>query len=650
MAGSKVAPFGSWRSPITAELLAYRTRAGMRPDVGLGQFTLDGDDLYWAEVRRAEAGRSVIVRQTSDGRRVDVTPPGFDARSKVHEYGGGAFTVSGGTVYFSNFTDQRIYRQDPGSKPRPITPQGQLRYADARVDHPRGRLICVQEDHSVADSEPVNRLVAVDLEGVAPPQSLASGNDFYAAPRLSRDGSHLTWLAWDHPNMPWDGTELWLAAVGADGWLADPHRLAGGPEESIVQPEWSPDGILHFISDRSGWWNLYRWRAGGAERLMDLDAEFAAPPWIFGRSTYGFVTARRIVCAYSQGGTGTLANLNPANGRLRPIPTPYTEFWGLCVDPKRVVFGAGSATEPPSVVRLDPDRGNLEVLHRSGDVAIPSRYFSLPEPVEFPTEDGRTAHALRYPPKNDDHAGPSEERPPLIVISHGGPTSCTWTTHRLDIQYWTSRGFAVLDVNYGGSTGYGRDYRERLHGQWGVVDLDDCVNGARHLAAREEVDESRMAIRGGSAGGYTTLCALAFRDVFAAGASYYGLSDLEALANETHKFESRYLDRLVGPYPEQRDLYRQRSPLHFTDRISRPAIFFQGLDDKIVPPNQAERMVEALRRRGLPVAYIAFEGEGHGFRRAENLQRAREAELYFYSKVFGFELAEPVEPVAIENL
>ncbi len=553
-------------------------------------------------------------------------------------------------MYFSNFSDQRLYRQDADSQPRPITPQGPLRYADARLDERRGRLICVQEDHSSGGKEPVNRLVQVDPEGVAPPQALASGKDFYAAPRLSPDGSQLAWLAWNHPNMPWDGTELWLARIGADGSLADPHRVAGGPEESVVQPEWSPDGILHFASDRTGWWNLYRWRDGIFEPLVEKEAEFVAPPWIFGRSTYVFLSARRVVCTYSQRGTWTVAHLDTTSGTLEPFSAPYTEYWGLCTDTKRVVFGAGSPTEPPSIVQLDPNTGNLEVLYRSGDVGISPEYMSLPEALEFPTTNGLTAHALYYRPRNGDYAEPSDDDPPLILFSHGGPTSSTWTTHRLDIQYWTSRGFAVLDVNYGGSTGYGRPYRERLYGHWGVVDLDDCVNGARYLAMQDRVDRDRMAIRGGSAGGYTTLCALTFRQVFAAGASYYGLSDLEAFVDDTHKFESRYLERLVGPYPEKRRLYRDRSPLHFADRISRPVIFFQGLDDKIVLPNQAERMVEALRKKGLPVAYIAFEGEGHGFRRAENLKRAREAELYFYSRVFGFELAEPIEPVSIDNL
>lgn len=381
-----------------------------------------------------------------------------------------------------------------------------------------------------------------------------------------------------------------------------------------------------------------------------MEAEFVAPPWIFGRSTYVFVSAGHIVCAYSQGGTWTLARLDTDRDSLEPVATPYSELWGLCADARRVVFGAGSPTEPPSVVQLDPSTGDLEVLYRAEDVEIPSEYYSVPQPLQFPTESGRTAHALYYRPRSESHAGPSEERPPLLVVSHGGPTSSTWTTHRLDLQYWSSRGFAILDVNYGGSTGYGRPYRERLYGQWGVVDLDDCVNGALHLVELGEVDGARLAIRGESAGGYTTLCALAFRDVFAAGASYYGVSDLEGFVDETHKFESHYLARLVGPYPEKKDLYRQRSPLHFADRISRPVIFFQGLDDRIVPPNQAERMVEALRHKGVPVAYLAFEGEGHGFRRAENLRRAQEAELFFYSKVFGFELREPMEPVIIENL
>jgi dipeptidyl aminopeptidase/acylaminoacyl peptidase len=579
-----------------------------------------------------------------------MTPSLFNARTRVHEYGGGAFVVADGTVYFSNFDDQRLYRKDPGSEPRPITPEKELRYADGVIDRRRGRMICVREDHTVPSREAGNTLVSLDLEDGEGGQVLVSGNDFYSSPRLSPDGSRLAWLTWNHPNMPWDGTELWVAKLEADGSLGQTERVAGGVDESVFQPEWSPDGILYFVSDRTGWWSLYRWCDGSVEPLCEMEVEFGVPQWIFGRSTYAFASANRIICTYTQQGVWCLASLDTATHKLELIDTPYSEIWSLRAGPGCIVFGAGSPTEPASIVQLDLTTRRLEVLHRSSDIPIDAGYLSIPEVIEFPTEQGLTAHAFYYAPQNRDYIASPGERPPLLVISHGGPSGSTWTTLRLNIQYWTSRGIAVLDVNYGGSTGYGRAYRQRLNGEWGVVDLDDCVNGARYLVERGEVDGDRLAIRGSSAGGYTTLCALTFCDVFKVGASYYGVSDLEALAKETHKFESRYLDRLIGPYPERRDLYRERSPINFVERLSCPVIFFQGLEDKVVPPKQAEMMVEALRTKRLPVAYIAFEGEQHGVRRAENIKRALDAELYFYSKIFDFELADPIKPVPIENL
>jgi dipeptidyl aminopeptidase/acylaminoacyl peptidase len=646
MAEPKTAPYGSWKSPITSDLIVSET-------IGLGQIAFDGADVYWVEMRPAEDGRYVIVRRTPDGRTTDVTPPPFNARTRVHEYGGGAFVVADGqavAVYFSNFADQRLYRQDPGAEPRPITPEVDLRYADGVIVRSRGRMICVREDHTDPGREAVNSIVGLDLESGDGGQVLVSGNDFYSSPRLSPDGSRLSWLTWNHPNMPWDGTELWVGELGADGSLGRTEHVAGGESESIFQPEWSPDGVLYFVSDRTGWWNLYRWRDGHVEPLVEMEAEFGLPQWVFGRSTYAFESAGRILCAYTQQGTWHLSSLDTTTGELHPIETPYTQIEELRAAPGRVVFLAGSPTEPPSIVELDLTTRQFEVLRRSSEITIDAGYLSSPQEIEFLTENGLTAHAFFYAPQNRDYVAPSGERPPLLVMIHGGPTGATSSTLDLEIQYWTSRGVAVLDVNYGGSTGYGREYRQRLEGQWGVVDVDDCVNGARYLVERGEVDENRLAIRGGSAGGYTTLSVLTFRDIFKAGASYYGVSDLEALAKDTHKFESRYLDRLVGPYPEQRDIYRERSPIHFTHRLSCPMILFQGLEDKVVPPNQAETMFEAVRAKGLPVAYLPFEGEQHGFRRAENIKRTFDAELYFYSKVFGFELAEPVKPVPIENL
>jgi dipeptidyl aminopeptidase/acylaminoacyl peptidase len=641
-------PYGSWRSPITSRLITGGT-------ISLGQAVLDGDEVYWVEQRPLEGGRNVVVRRGTDRSTVDLTPAPFDARTRVHEYGGGAYTVAEGAVYFSNFADQRLYRQDPGAPPRPITPAADsadpaLRYADAVLDKRRGRLICVREDHR-GGQEPVNTLVGLDLDGdQAGGQVLAEGADFYATPRLSPDGARLAWLSWDHPNMPWDGTTLWVADVQADGSLGPPEQVAGGEGESIFQPSWSPDGVLHCVSDRTGWWNLYRWREGQVEPLYPLEAEFGLPQWVFGQSTYGFSGPDEIVCAYTQQGLWRLARLDLSAGRLEPFDLPYTAVGGLQVESGRAVFLGGSPSEGTALVQLELASGQLEVLRRSSELRVDPRYLSAPQPIEFPTENGLTAHAIFYPPRNDDFEATPDERPPLLVISHGGPTGATAATLNLTIQYFTSRGFAVVDVNYGGSTGYGRPYRQRLNGQWGVVDVADCVNAARELARQGLVDDQRLAIRGGSAGGYTTLAALTFYDVFQAGASHYGIGDLEALALETHKFESRYLDRLIGPYPERRDLYQARSPIHFTERLSSPLILFQGLEDKVVPPKQAEQMFEAVRRKGLPVAYVPFPGEQHGFRRAETIQRALDGELYFYSRVFNFDLADPVEPVPIENL
>lgn len=642
MTDPQVAPYGSWKSPITTDLIVSET-------IRFGQIALDGQDVYWLESRPSEGGRSVIVRRTRGGQITDLLPPPFNARTSVHEYGGGSFVISDGTIYFSNFADQRVYRLTPGSEPQPITHGENLRYADGVIDRQRGRMICVREDHTVAGREAVNTLVSLALDGSGT-RVLVSGNDFYSSPRLSPDGSRLAWLTWNHPNMPWDGTKLWVGELRADGSLGHSEHVVGGTDESIFQPEWSPDGVLHFVSDRTGWWNLYCWRNESIVPLCEKAAEFGLPQWVFGMSTYAFASAHRIICTYTEQGVSHLASLDTTTGKLDPIETPYSNIGQVRATAERVVFIGGSPTEPASIVQLDLNTSRIDVLQRSSNVTVDAGYLSSPESIEFPTEHGLTAYAFFYPPQNRDYVAPHDERPPLLVMSHGGPTAAASNIFDLGIQFWTSRGIAVLDVNYGGSTGYGRAYRERLDGQWGIVDVDDCVNGAKYLVNRGIVDGKRLMITGGSAGGYTTLCALTFRDTFKAGASYFGLSDLEADLLETHKFESRYTYRLVAPYPERRDIYYERSPVHFIDRLACPVIFFQGLEDKIVLPNQSVLMVEALRAKRLPVAYIAFEGEGHGFRRAENIKRSLEAELYFYSRIFGFPLADAVEPVLIENL
>jgi dipeptidyl aminopeptidase/acylaminoacyl peptidase len=643
MAEAQIAPYGSWKSPITSDLI-------VKGSIGVGAVMLDGADVYWIEMRPSEAGRSVIVRRTSVGETVDVTPKPFNARTRVHEYGGGDYTVADGTVYFSNFQDQRLYKQPPGQEPFAFTPEVSMRYADPVPDKMRGRLICVREDHTGA-GEAVNTLVSINVEDGNDMFVLASGNDFYSSPRLSMDGKHLAWLTWNHPNMPWDGTELWVGDVDGDGTLSNTRRVAGGVEESIFQPEWSPDGTIYFVSDRSGWWNLYRQKEdGSAEALQEMQAEFGMPQWGFGMSAYAFESTERIICTYIEKGSSRLASLNTRTLEFNPIETPYTDITYLRAAKGLAAFRGGSPTNPASIVKLDLSTGETETLRRSNELQIDDGYFSIPQAVEFPTENNQTAHAFYYPPRNRDYVAPEGELPPLLVKSHGGPTSAATTTLALGIQYWTSRGIGVLDVNYGGSTGYGREYRQRLKDTWGIVDVDDCANGARYLVERGLADGQRLMITGGSAGGYTTLCALTFRDRFKAGASHYGVSDCEALAKETHKFESRYLDGLIGPYPERADLYRERSPIHYVDRLACPVIFFQGLEDKVVLPNQAEMMVEALRAKGLPVAYVPFEGEQHGFRRAENIKRALDGEIYFYSRIFGFDLADEVEPVPIENL
>ena len=640
-----VAPYGSWKSPITADLLASTY-------VALDELRVDADDVYWSELRPADKGRNVIVQRKPDGTLTDITPPGFSARTRAHEYGGGCYIVQNGTVYFSNYTDQRLYRQDPGSDPRPLTPPVDMRYADGIIDYRRNRIISVREDHTLKTPQAVTTVVSLDIEKGGEGKIIVSGNDFYSTPRLNHDGSKLAWLTWNHPNMPWDGTELWVANVKPDGSLEKSEKVAGGLEESIYQPEWSPDGALYFSSDRSGWWNLYRQHNNQIEPLYPMEAEFGLPQWGFGSHTFVFDSSNQIICAYTKDGIWHLASLNPTKKTLRPIETRISQIlWGNLAEKNGTVFLiGGSATEPSSIVKIDLSTKETEILHRSREITVDKEYLSIPNSIEFPTENGRTAFAFFYPPKNPEYEAPQGERPPLLVVSHGGPTSFSPSTLRYEIQYWTSRGIGVVDVNYGGSTGYGREYRKRLNDNWGIVDVQDCVNATRYLASRREADGDRLGIRGGSAGGYTTLCALAFTSTFKAGASYFGVSDLELLAKDTHKFESRYLDKLVGPYPKRRDIYRARSPIYHVDGISSALILFQGLEDKVVSPDQSEKIFEAVKAKGLPVAYIAYEWEQHGFRRAENIKRSYEAELYFYSKIFQFNLAEQMEPVTIENL
>lgn len=642
------APFGSWASPISAIQLADNS-------IGLSQPVVDGDDVYWLESRPAEGGRQVVVRSHEPFVSfVDVVPPGFSARTLVHEYGGGDFTVHHSTVYFSNFDDQRLYRIEQGGVPEAITPDPDaaraLRYADMRVSADGRWIVCVREHHrGDRATDVVNEIVAVPTDGSRPPHVLASGHDFYAAPRLAPDGRRLAWFCWDHPRMPWDGTELWVAEVGEGMEVGHGRLVRGGVEESVTHPVWGRHGELYFATDANGWWNLHVDDGATSRPLLPpTPADFAKPPWGLGESSFTLLADGTLACTWSSGGVGHLGVLSPSNGSLAEIPLPFSSIGAVAELGSGVVALAASPRQPAAVVAVDMATGEHRALRTSAAGLPDEGYISVPEAIEFPTEDGLTAHAFYYAPTNRDFEGPVDERPPLLVLSHGGPTGAALPTINLGIQYWTSRGIAVVDVNYGGSTGFGRPYRERLKGKWGVVDVDDCINAATFLVARGAVDGGRLAIRGGSAGGYTTLCALAFRpDVFAVGASYYGVADAAALASETHKFESRYLDGLIGPYPEAKDVYDERSPINFVDRIASPLILFQGLDDRVVPPAQAEMMLAALRAKKLPVAYVPFEGEGHGFRKAENIVRATEAQLSFFGHVLGFVPADDIEPVEV---
>jgi dipeptidyl aminopeptidase/acylaminoacyl peptidase len=643
MTQPRVTPYGTWSSPIGADLLAT---AG----VGLMEPWLEDGTAYWLEGRPAEGGRNVVVRGDPWSAPTDITPPGFNVRTTVHEYGGGSYMVHRGTVYFSNFADQRLYRQADGADPEPITPDtdGRHRYADGRVTSDGALLICVRERHE--DDEVVNELVAVSLDD-GDVRTIVGGKDFFSAPRIAPDGTKLAWLSWNLPWMPWDGCELWVGDLDGDGQISNARRLAGiDGEEAIVQPEWSPSGALHFVSDRSGWWNLYRDDEGTATPLHPAEIEFAGPLWLFGASNFAFLDDGRIACQFEGDGVAHLGILDPVSGELLDLDLPYTAFdypW-LHAEGSQLVFIGGAPAIPMQVVSLDFASRGVEVLRESLSVDVDPSFFSSRRTIEFPTDGGLTAFAHFYPPHNPDHVAPEGERPPLIVMSHGGPTSESTAEFDLGKLYFTSRGFAVVDVNYGGSTGYGRAYRQRLNGNWGVVDTMDCINAARYLVDRGEADGGRLLIRGGSAGGYTTLCALTFHDDFAAGASYYGISDLEPFATgDTHKFESRYEHTLVGPFPEAIDLYRARSPIHSVDMISCPMILLQGDEDKVVPPSQSEVMVEALAAKGIPHAYLLFEGEQHGFRKAETIRRAIEAELSFYAQILGFELGDPIEPVPI---
>lgn len=643
-------PYGEWSSPISAARVAQ----GARP---LSVVRIAGGKIHWLEGRASEGGRNTLVC-LDQGQVKELTANPWNVRTRVHEYGGGAYLVTPELLVFSHFQNNSLMLQKPGQEVLALGNQPHQRFADCIHDAGRARLIGVREEHPADGSEAVNTLCALALDGSGVQTVLAQGHDFYSSPRLSPDGRQLAFLSWDHPRMPWQGTQLWLAEIDGGGQLQNLRCVAGSESESICQPEFSPGGDLVFASDRSGWWNLYKLAENGSSlALHPKAAEFASPHWVFGEWMYGFLRSGEIVCSFIEEGDSKLAVLSPgaqadAAWNLREIATPYSDIHELVVAEDRLVMLAASPTLPVQVVEVQikgAEAGSCRVLATSIEELPATGYLSVPRSICFPS-NGRKAYGFFYPPKNVDYSAEEGSKPPLVIFIHGGPTSMAGNGLRLGIQFWTSRGFAVLDVNYGGSSGFGREFRDLLAGQWGVVDVEDCVNGARYLAEQGLADADKLVIRGGSAGGFTTLSALIFHDVFKAGCSLFGVSDLAALDEDSHKFESQYNAYLVGPRAQVQEIYRARSPIHHVDKLNKPMIFLQGLDDKVVPPPQSQLMVQALRTRGVPVAYIEFEGEGHGFRKAENIQRSWEAELYFYAKVFGFELADPVTPVQIDNL
>ncbi len=655
MADQTLAPCGSWRSPITTELITSGA-------LGLSSLRVAGADLYWLEARPSEAGRVVLVRRQASGVIQDITPAPFNVRSRVHEYGGGAYQVDESGLVFVDFADQRVYCADHGQSPTPITSAQPLRFADFAFDRVRERLYAVREDHRPT-GEAQNTIVSIPLDcnsansansGDSEGKVLVQGADFYAYPRLSPDGSQLAWICWHHPAMPWDGTELWVAKLDGDR-VADLQQVAGGPEESISEPQWSASGDLMYLSDRSGYTNLYRWDGEQHTAESNRENDFGGPLWSLGAQSYAQLPDARWICTYVEAGEHRLGVFEA--GTETHFETELSQLGGVLPlvgvsgqTDRLAVLGAGPRHGPRVLLMDLSPPGRVEVVRESVSGSIDPGYISVAESIEFPTEGDRTAHAFFYPPTNCDFRAPDGELPPLLVLSHGGPTGATGSAMSFAVQFWTSRGFGVVDVNYGGSTGYGREYRNRLKGNWGLVDVADSVHAVQALAASGRIDAQRACIRGGSAGGYTTLAALTFRDLFKAGASHYGIGDLAALARDTHKFESRYLDGLIGPWPEARQVYEERSPIHHTDQLASPVIFFQGSEDNVVPKNQAETMVAALKEKGIPVGYVLFEAEGHGFRRAENIKRALESELYFYGKVLGFEPADDIEPVEIFGL
>jgi dipeptidyl aminopeptidase/acylaminoacyl peptidase len=637
-----IAQYGAWASPISIDDLTAASKV-------LSAVRIDGHQLYWLETRPDQGGRTSIWRSELDGGEpVELTATPTYIRTRVHEYGGGEYDVRDGVVVYSEFRDGRLYRMNRDGEPQPLTPQSAFRYADLRVHPQRNLVLAVREEHA-GSSEPINTIVALELDG--PNETggtvLCRGADFYSTPELSGEGQ-LAWTQWNHPNMPWDSTMIMVGRLGGSR-VVDVAAVAGGPGESAGQPRWLADGRLIFVSDRTGWWNLYL-RKGGSDRpLCSMEAEFSGPQWQFGQNPYAELDENRLLCAVVRAGLPYIAHLTISSGELIAITEAGVGSFSVAARSNVGAAVLGYPNRPPSLATFDVDHHSWREVAAASPTALEPSSVSCAQAVSWSGEEGEV-HGWFYPPTNSMYEAPADELPPLITLSHGGPTGAATPHFQIGHQFWTSRGFAILDVNYGGSAGYGRAYRDRLLGKWGITDVRDCVNGARAMGEQRRADPGRLLVKGSSAGGYTTLRALTTTQLFSAGISLYGVGDLEALVAETHKFESRYLDRLVGPYPEAREVYRERSPISHVDELSAPILLLQGLDDWIVPPDQAELMADAARRNGLPVALLLFEGEGHGFRKAETIRTSTEAQIYFLSRIFRFRPADDVPPIKIENL
>ena len=621
-----LAPFGSWESPLTTDVI-------VEDSVSFFDIKVGSDGVYWNEVRPKEKGRFALIRYSDTEEEL---LPDTSVRTRVHEYGGGAFCLANGSVIYSNDADAQLYQLNKEGMTRQLTKAPKWRFADG------DDRIWVCEKHQ---DKVENCLVYVKDDEII---TIAQGHDFYASPRISPNGKQLAFITWDFPNMPWDESTLWLADLQEDKSLANIRKIKGGHDESICQVQWSPEGVLHFASDETGFWNLYRLNGDQIENLYPMKAEFGQPAWVFGRDSYAFLEGGHLVCIYAIKGVDHLGILDPARHSLTELNLPFTALHTVMARQGKIYFYGAAPTLPPSIVCLDLKTNKYTIIKESFKTPLTQDWISVPEIIEYPAQGDKVGYAFYYPPKNPNFKAPKGEKPPLIVKVHGGPTARSFQQLSLETQYWTSRGFAFIDVNYGGSSGFGREYFKRLEKNWGIVDVEDCISAAKTLAARGLVDPNRMVIRGGSAGGYTTLAALAFHDAFVAGTSYYGVSDLVLLYEETHKFESTYNDLLIGPYPEEKEKIEARSPILHVDRIKRPILLLQGTEDKIVLPNQTTLIYEALKKKGIPVGMLLFEGEGHGFRQAPNIKRALDAELYFYSQVLDIPLPHPPAEPPVE--